>query len=39
MRIGQAKGSDTASGGWQMRQERRTPAYTTEWASMPSVRC
>lgn len=39
MRVGQAKASDAAAGGWQMRQERRTPAYTTEWASMPSVRC
>lgn len=39
MLVGQAKANDATAGGWQMRQERRTPAYTTEWASMPSVRC
>lgn len=39
MRVGQAKVNDVAAGGWQMRQERRTPSYTTEWGSMPAVRC
>lgn len=24
--------------GWQMRQERRTPAYTTDWSAIPVVR-
>lgn len=41
MRIGSAKQAKAPAGtaaSWQMRQERRTPAYTTEWEAMPVVR-
>jgi DNA polymerase V len=31
--------SDSLSGKWQMRQNMRTPAYTTRWECLPSVIC
>ena len=37
MKIGSAKVGD-APRDWGMKQERRTPAYTTEWDDMPIAR-
>lgn len=37
MKIASAK-IGTAASAWEMRQQRRTPAYTTDWHSMPVVR-
>lgn len=39
LRIGSAKPRRAAQGAWETKLERRTPAYTTEWQSMPVVRC
>lgn len=38
MRVGSAKARRSAAAGWEMKQERRTPAYTTDWASIPTAR-
>lgn len=38
MRIGSAKPRYAAPSSWETKAERRTPAYTTDWASMPVVR-
>ena len=37
MKVGSTKIGITPTA-WEMRQQRRTPAYTTDWASMPMVR-
>lgn len=39
MRMGSAKPRRAPHGAWEMKQERRTPPYTTDWAAMPEVRC
>jgi len=39
VRIGSAKPRRGPQSGWETKLERRTPAYTTEWAAMPQVRC
>lgn len=38
MRMGSAKARRAPHGNWETKQERRTPAYTTEWAAMPVAR-
>ena len=32
------KASDTGAASWAVRQDRRTPRYTTRWDEMPAVR-
>ncbi|MDR7296350.1 DNA polymerase V [Pelomonas aquatica] len=39
LRIGSAKPRQAPQGSWETKLERRTPAYTTEWAAMLQVRC
>lgn len=42
VRIGSATtaaANDTGTASWSVRQERRTPRYTTRWSEMPFVRC
>lgn len=36
---GVAKGAAPSSAGWQMRQERRTPRYTTRWDELAVIGC
>lgn len=38
MHMGSAKPLRAPHGSWETKQERRTPAYTTEWAAMPVAR-
>ncbi|HEU6456571.1 MAG TPA: DUF4113 domain-containing protein, partial [Roseateles sp.] len=38
MRVGSAKPRRASPGGWETKQERRTPAYTTDWDAMPVAR-
>lgn len=38
MRMGTSKPRRASLADWEMKQRRRTPAYTTEWAAMPVVR-
>ena len=33
-----AAGTPSRPAGWGMKQERRTPQYTTDWQEMPVVR-
>ena len=42
VRIGSAstaKANDTGVAAWSVRQDRRTPRYTTRWDEMPVVGC
>jgi len=42
VRIGSAttaKANDSGKASWSVRQERRTPRYTTRWTEMPVVKC
>lgn len=38
MRMGSSKARRAPHSNWETKQERRTPAYTTEWAAMPVAR-